>query len=351
MKKFILNTFFCFGVILFDCYGDSLSFIKNAVAEAMQFPSEQLIIVNYLSEEKKAYSSPIQRELHRENFGDPLIPKDWKPLINTDYLYEACLVTGVNVLSFHPIVITVAKRNTYSYPKVQEIIEVLNGLPELPMSQKGRLPFGNFQLEGAINAELFIEEVRHPSTPLSGRETELGEKIYYPVPDFTLGTRGPTPETSPSIVSLVQVANSDVDIRIAKYDGFYSSDNLVKIPGGEQYYEMFHEEEDDYFPIGSPRKAGLQVLFRKLNMNIITSPVIAKYITKPSQDSKVENSQKIAPAIQNVPQSSGPSDAITEPPAPNETPIQNDFWLIGLGVLVILLTLSWFIFKRLDRTK
>lgn len=307
---------------------DSLTEIRRAVAQAMRFPEDQLTIEDYLDVEKMVYNTPSASEFDKPNF---------QPIINTDHLYEAYLIKGQNILSFHPIIVTVVKRDTYNYPSLLEKIEVFNSLPDLPFEQKGRLPLGRFDVDGAEVANLIVEEIRHPSTPHTSQRTPNGERIMHPVPDQSLSKWDDYPQTMMSSVSIVQIADSDIDLRIAKYTGFYTPDDLVKVAGGEWYYAMFNDYREDN-PKDDPPHVTIQNLFRALNQNIMATPTIAKYINRATEEESPPSSE---PPVAPIPKAaSAPKVDPPKPVFPEPKAKQNPFyWLLSLPLILLLVGL------------
>ncbi len=306
---------------------DALTDIRRSVAQAMRFPEDQLTIENYLEVEKMIYNTPNAVEFDKPNF---------KPLINTDHLYEAYLIKGTNILSFHPVIVTVVKRDTYNYPSLVKLTEAYNSLPDLPFEQKGRLPLGRFDLDGAVKANLILEEIRRPRTPQTVIRTD-DQVDYHPVPDIKLPTTNNYPQNILAAVSIVHVADSDIDLRLAKYAGFYTPDDLIEVTGGEWYYAMFNQNSDDD-PKDIPKHVAWQNLFRTLNQNIMATPTIAKYINRATEEEPPASSE---PPVVPIPEAApAPQADPPKPVFPEPNTRQNPFyWLVALPLIALLVGL------------
>jgi hypothetical protein len=210
------------------------------------------------------------------------------------------LISSKTPNAFLPITITVSKRDAYITPYVEKFIAEISTLPDLPVSQQGRLPFGKFDLSGASSAILYHEEIRVPAHP---------KQIIKPGDTWT--KLDEYPKYHPAAVSIIQDSLSGVDIRIAVYECLYDSEPLVKVPGGEKYFAAFDTSEAD--PKEPPREPRKEVpilrIFKGLNQIVLTSPIMEPYrsnpVARPSiQDQLQEESAKsvpVSPGSQNLP--------------------------------------------------
>jgi hypothetical protein len=192
------------------------------IALIFDFPRSELTITNYLNKEVFIYTKKDSIE-EQEGTLPPVNPKS---------IYQCYLISSKTPNAFLPITITVSKRDAYITPYVEKFIAEISTLPDLPISQQGRLPFGKFDLSGASSAILYREEIRVPAHP---KQIIKKGDTWTKLDEY--------PKYHPAAVSIIQDSSSGVDIRIAVYECLYDSEPLVKVPGGEKYFAAFDTSE------------------------------------------------------------------------------------------------------------
>ena len=104
------------------------------IGRYLGYPSDQIVIEDYLEKEKLAYIHKTLRE-ERDNLPTPFPP---------DRIFKAFKVTGKNPSSFFPIIITVVARDSYRSDLINKLEKQLKALDATSMAEGGRLPYGDF---------------------------------------------------------------------------------------------------------------------------------------------------------------------------------------------------------------
>jgi hypothetical protein len=224
------------------------------IAESVSFPSESLVLEDYTDVEKLIYATKMPFEQQT-----PFPPEN---------IYVAYKITSNIQNSFHPIIITIVKKDSYLTESVKKNISLIDKLPEKNLQEGGRLPFGNFKISKEFSGYLYHEEMRVPAklTPIPGQSPAVISDV---------------PMTQPCILSFISFPSSKIDVRIAKYNNFSLPQDLVKVPRGEKYYAMFNDAEilDDPNDLPKePMEKAVVDLFRTLNLTVINSQLLAPYL-------------------------------------------------------------------------
>jgi hypothetical protein len=140
---------------------------------------------------------------------------------------------------------------------------------------------------------LYIEEIRVPSH---------FKKIIEPGDTWT--RQDEYPKFHPATVSIIRDASSEVDVRIAQYAELYYPDNLIKVPGGEEYFAAFNDDPED-----NPKENPVPIIFKGLNQIVLTSPIMNPYRKTP-----------VPPVRTPEPPKAEAGKPAENPPAPQETP-------------------------------
>lgn len=286
------------------------------VADLLKFPKSELIITDYLDQEKFIYTKKTSTEDQR-GLMPPVAPAS---------IYQSYWIASKTPNALLPIIVTISKRDAYVTPYVDNFIAEASRLPESPVSEKGRLPFGKFDLTGTSSAILYIEQMRVPAH--SKIVIEPGDTWTRPdeYPKFHLAT-----------ISIVRDATSEVDVRIAHYASLYYPDSLVKVPGGEEYFAVFNDDPED-----NPKESPILDIFKGLNQIVLTSPIMNPYRKTPVPPARAPGppEEEAAKPAEKTPDHKAASD----PPTPSTTeggPLTTLFTLsivlLALGVLAAIL--------------
>jgi hypothetical protein len=244
------------------------------------------------------------------------------PPVDPESIYQSYWIASKTPNALLPIIVTLSKPDAYLTPKVKKIIEELKAYAATQRSQGVHSPFGDFGLPEASQASIFHEEIRVPAH---------SRQIIEPGDTWT--RLDEYPKFHPATASIVRDASSEVDVRIAQYAELYYPDNLVKVPGGEEYFAAFNDDPED-----NPKESPIFSIFKGLNQIVLTSPIMNPYRKTPvppvfAPESPKEEAGKPA---ENPP---APQEAPAPPPPPkNETgspstPKILAFVLLALGVL------------------
>jgi hypothetical protein len=305
--------FFLFGPLFGE---DFKKFIDlDRVADLLKFPRSELVVTDYTAQEKFIYTKKTSTEDQRGEM----------PPVDPASIYQAYWIASKTPNALLPIVVTISKRDAYVTPYVNRFMAEANRLPETPVTEKGRLPFGKFELSGTSSAILYIEEIRVPAH--SNQIIEPGD---------TWTRLDEYPKFHPAAVSIIRDASSEVDVRIAQYACLYYTDKLIKMPGGEEYFAAFNDDPED-----NPKENSILNIFKGLNQIVLTSPIINPYRKTPvppvfAPEPPKEEAGK--PAENPL----APQEAPAPPPPPkNETgspstPKILAFVLLALGVLAVI---------------
>lgn len=223
----------------------------DQIADLLKFPRSELLIVDYINQEKFIYS---KKDVNEENSGR-------MPPVDPESIYKSYLIASKTPNAFLPIVVTISKANAYLTPKVKKTIEGLNAYAATQRSQGGHFSYGDFEIPGASYATMFWEEIRVPAH--SNLVIEPGDTWSKP---------DQYPKYHPANVSIVRDVTSGVDVRIAQYACLYYPNKLIKLPGGEDYFAAFNDN-----PGANPNKDSLINMFKGLNEIVINSPIMTTY--------------------------------------------------------------------------
>jgi hypothetical protein len=326
-KKNLFCRLAIFNIVFSISFAKSEIINLKEIAKSFNFPVEKLVLEDYTDVEKLLYSTKMPFEQQA-----PFPPEN---------IYVVYKITSSIPNSFHPIIITVVKEDSYLTENVKNNMSLIDKLPEKNLQQGGRLPFGNFKISEKFNGYLYHEEMRVPAklTPIPGQSPVI-------VND--------TPMTQPSTLSFISFPNSKIDVRIAKYDNFSLPHNLVKIPGGERYYAMFNDAEVIDDPNELPKEAMEQTvisLFRNLNLTVINSQLLVPYLNATDSNVKPQlvvdpilTKEKQEPDKINIsPEIKKQEDSTTKREIQKQNKENSWLWLIGL---ISLLSLVGFALKR-----
>lgn len=198
------------------------------IAAAFGFPVSELIIQNVLEEDRK---------------------------VNGNTVLSAYRVSSKTPFAFYPVVITVAQEGTFVTNETKQLLTTLDSAPEGPISKGGRGPLGSLSLGNEMTGGLLIGEIRIPA-----RRQPLDR-----------------PEVRMATFSVVNVHGKATDIRVAMLAAFSSGENLVKVPGGESYYQAFATPSGDKNydePLAKPQ-FDLRGTFAALTELVRKSPLVA----------------------------------------------------------------------------
>jgi hypothetical protein len=312
-----LTIYFIFNGNLFG--QDLLSIIDlNRVANLLNFPKSELLITDYLSQEKFIYT---KKNTSEENSGriPPVDPKS---------IYQSYLITSKTPNAFLPIIITLSKPDAYLTPRVKEIVAGLNLYASNQLTLGGDYPYGDFKLPGASHASMFWEEIRVPAH---------SKQVIDPGDTWTRLDEYPT--THPANVSIIKDATCEVDVRITQYAYFYFSEKMVKLPGAENYFAAFNEDPED-----DPKGYAVFDFLKGLNQIVLTSPMMNPYRKTPIPPIPVPEPPKeesVKPT-ENPAASQLSSTSLPQPPSSEDS--SKNLKMLAL-ILLALATLAAIIFK------
>ena len=296
----------------------------DRIADLLKFPRSELVITDYLDQEKFIYTkkTPSEQDSGRLPPVDPAL------------IYQSYWISSKNPNALLPIIVTLSEPDAYLTPKVKKAIEDLMTYAATQRSKGLYSPFGDFGLPEASQASIFPEEIRVPAH---------SKQIIEPGDTWT--RLDEDPKFHPATVSIVRDALSEVDVRIAQYNGLYYPDDLVKVPGGEGYFAAFGDEpvDDPKEPSKKPpRETPIFSIFKGLNQIVLTSPIMNPYRKTPvppvpAPESPKEEAGKPAespPAAQAAP---APPLRPANETASSSTPKILALVLLALGVLAAIL--------------
>ncbi len=298
------------------------------IGKSLGYPSDQLVIEDYLEIEKSIYIDKMASEISSNTL----------PPFTPERIYKAYKITGKNPSTFLPIIITVATRDTYRTDAVRKLEIQTKSAREVPAQEGGRLPFGDFKISETATGFFVMLEMRVPTRPSHFDDDPPGVMRYI----------GSSPQTLGSYISLLQVPESDVDVRIAQYMAIENyTQEFVQIPGGEKYFNRFgHLNEEnsmdgESFKPDEPFHKMIINVFRSLNLEVLESPLLNPFRKeqKPSTPISVPDSKTIPQPIVAQPPESPPLEPPAEviKPQPQET---SWLWLVGLIALIAVLGFS-----------
>lgn len=303
------------------------------IRKSLGYPSDQLVVEDYLEKEKSAYSHKTIRE-EQNNLPTPFSP---------DRILKAFKVTGKNPSSFLPIIITVVARDSYRSDLTNKLETQLKALDATSTADGGRLPYGDFKISDDTNGVfLMMPETRVPSQSIHLDQDLPGVKSYL----------DKYPDKEPCFVSFLKIPETDVDVRVAQY--MNTEDNLqelISISGGEKYFNRFgHLNEQNSmdgvsFKPDEPFHEMIIEVFKALNLEVLESPMLNPYrkeqkiIGSPIivPDSGTISPPIVAPQLEALPREK-PSE-VTKP----EPEDHSWRWLVGL---LALLSVMGFAVKR-----
>jgi hypothetical protein len=302
--------------LAFSCARTEPIINLDKVGKALGYPPEQLVIIDYLDQEKFIYTKKTSTEDQR----------GLMPPVDPASIYQSYSIVSKTPNALLPIVVTISKRNAYVTPYVDNFMAEANRLPEIPVSDKGRLPFGKFNLSGTSSAIFYMEEMRIPA--------QL-KKIIEPGDTWT--RQDEYPKFHMSSLSIVQDASSEVDVRIALYASLYYPNHLIQIPGGEEYFAAFNEEVSD-----NPKDLSILDIFKGLNQIVLTSPIMNPYrkMPVPSISAPELPQKEITKPTENLESIARKQPTTVTKPQPKEL---SWLWLVGL---IVLLSVMGFAAKR-----
>ena len=287
----------------------------DRVADLLKFPRSELLITDYLDQEKFIYT---KKNVSEENSGR-------MPPVDPASIYQSYWIASKTPNALLPIIVTLSRRDAYLTPKVKKMIEEFNAYAATQHVQGGHSSFGDFESPGASQASIFHEEIRIPAH---------SDQIIEPGDTWTRLDEYPT--SHPATVSIVRDASSEVDVRIAQYAELYYPDNLVKVPGGEDYFAAFNDDPED-----NPKESPIFTIFKGLNQIVLTSPIMNPYRKTPVPPVFAPEPPK-EEAGRPAENPLAPQEAPAPPPPPkNETgspstPKILAFVLLALGVLAVI---------------
>ncbi len=290
----------------------------DQVADLLKFPRSELVITNYLDQEKFIYTKKTSSEDQRGQL----------PPVDPTSIYQSYWIASKTPNAFLPIIVTLSKRDAYLTPKVKEIIKALSAHAVAQRSKGVDYPYGNFELQGASRAAMFWEEIRVPA---------FLKKTIEPGDNWT--RQDEYPKFRPANVSITTDALSEVDVRITQYACLYFSDKLVKLPGGENYFAAFNEDPED-----DPKGYAVFDFLKGLNQIVLTSPMMNPYRKTPVPLILVPELPKEEPVkpTENPAASQLSSTSLPHPSIPETS--SKTLKILAL-ILVALATLTVIIFK------
>ncbi len=225
------------------------------IADVLKFPRSELVITDYLDQEKFVYAKKTSSE---EQHGR-------MPPVDPEAIFQSYQITSKTPNALLPIIVTLSKPNAYLTPEVKKIIEDYNAYAVTQRAQGGDFPYGYFELPGASHASIYAKTIRVPAH---------SKQIIEPGDTWT--RLDEYPKFHPAVVSIVRDASSEVDVRIAQYLELYYPDRLVKVPGGEEYFAAFNDDSED-----NPKESPISSIFKGLNQIVLTSPIMNSYRKTP----------------------------------------------------------------------
>ena len=263
--KFILLIIYIFITSqVFLRAEDPFDLVK--IGKALGFPADQMIIEDYLQTERFIYTTQSVVEAGNQT----------SPPFSPEHILKAYKIMGKNPSSFLPIIITIVDKDTYESDRMKSLRSRLAPIVEKPSAEGGRLPYGDFEISATEIGFFLIDEIRTPAHPLYEKSGSLEIGLYV----------NDCPQTAMSHISFLQVANSNVDLRIAQYKGIedYTKD-FELVLGGEKYFNRFSYPnlDDDGNQVGpqikriEPFDQMIIEVFKALNTEVLESPILNSF--------------------------------------------------------------------------
>ena len=297
----------------------------DRVADLLKFPKSELVITDYLDQEKFIYTKKTPSEQDSGRL----------PPVDPASIYQSYWISSKTPNAFLPIIVTLSKPDAYLTTKVRKTIDLLKEYASTQRYNGAYSSFGDFGLPEASQASIFHEEIRVPAH---------SRQIIEPGDTWT--RLDEDPKLHPATVSIVRDASSEVDIRIAQYTCLYYPDTLVKVPGGEEYFAAFGDEPEDDPKEPSkkpPRETPIFSIFKGLNQIVLTSPIMNPYRKTPVPPVPAPESSKEEEAGKPADRPAAAQAAPARPLRPaNETDSSSNpkilaLVLLALGVLAAIL--------------
>jgi hypothetical protein len=259
------------------------------IANAFHFPAKELAVQNVTEEFKK---------------------------IDGDGVFAAYKVSSKVPFGFYPLLITFAREGTFVTAEFQVMLAAIDPLPDLPLIKGGRGPLGSMKLGENIVAGLSLGEIPIPVTqqPYSG------------------------PVLRMALFSAATLRARQMDIRVAMLAPFPGGESLVKVPGGEVYYQMFSssDEEKENNDSIDAFQAEIRKTFIVSSEIVIQSPLVSNAKELPSGKFVRPPPAAATPVGFSTAANSVPLSTVR-----TERPTRAWQWLIGilalLGIFVIIL--------------
>ena len=248
------------------------------IASVLDFPASELTIENTLAEELKLNTTPV---------------------------FSSYRVTSRIPFSFYPVQITVAKEGAFLGSEAQKIIATLDALPDLPMEKGGRGPFGSISIDGASGGSyLGPIKIDLKNASLTGFNKKL------------------------SAIAELRIPDKQRDVRIAIIQTF-NPEQLVKVPGGEKYFESLHSPGEDKGDGQPSLKAPFdnKRILTALGRIVVDSPLVSQSLAAASATNEIDRLESGTGSAQN-----------TSIPTTAQHP-SNPFvwwpWLLGAAILSV----------------
>jgi hypothetical protein len=227
----------------------------DRVADLLKFPRSELVMTDYLNQEKFIHTKKTSTEDQRGQL----------PPVDPTSIYQSYWISSKTSNALLPIIITLSKPDAYLTPEVKKIIADYNSYASTQRAKDDHFPYGDFKLKGTTSASVYLKDIRVPAH---------SRQIIEPGDTWT--RLDEYPKFHPAAVSIVRDASSEVDIRIAQYACLYDPDILVKVPGGEEYFAAFNDDAED-----NPKEHPILGIFKGLNQIVLTSPIMNPYRKTP----------------------------------------------------------------------
>ena len=290
----------------------------DRVADLLKFPRSELVIIDYLDQEKFIYT---KKNISEENSGR-------MPPVDPASIYQSYWIASKTPNALLPIIVTLSKPDAYLTPKVKKMIEDLTAHAATQRSLGVDFLFGDFKSPEASKAAMFHEEIRVPS--------HLKVIIE---PGDTWTRQDDYPTHHPATVSIARDASSEVDVRIALYNGLYYPHTLVQVQGGEEYFAAFGDEPEDDPKEPSkkpPRETPIFSIFKGLNQIVLTSPIMNPYRKTPVPPVPAPESSKEEEAGKPADRPAAAQAAPARPLRPaNETDSSSNPKILALVLLAL----------------
>ncbi len=320
MHKILLTILFISASVV-SAFADGQMLDLKRLAAALQFPYENLKVEDYLEAEKGMHAVV---KVHNAF-------KKFKPVAPENVLL-AYKITSNEPYTFFPIIITVVKKGSYYTPEIVKLIEDTSRAPEVSYLQGGRLPFGDFAIRDQQKAFLYMREILLPAEPMQ----------YDFDPPGVTRMMGGWPSLMPATISILQVENSDVEIKVSMQYTFPNGEELKKVAGGEVYHLNFSDldSKEALTESNDPSVIILPKLFKALNEVALDAPALAQYRKDLPQERKVESPPNLStskppepvPEKNELTISKAPGEQIAKNKQPEKSHLTA--WLIGLLVVL-----------------